>query len=49
LYTFRGGEGGYEKEYFLYACDNDEKDGWPLRTYVVLWLQRPFENMAVCA
>jgi hypothetical protein len=25
-----GGEGSCEKEYSLYACDNDEKDGWPL-------------------
>jgi hypothetical protein len=29
LYTFRG-RGGCEKEYSLYACDNDEKDGQPL-------------------
>jgi hypothetical protein len=26
LYTFRGDEGGCEKEYSLYAYDNDEKD-----------------------
>jgi hypothetical protein len=24
------GEGGCVKEYSLYACDNDEKDEWPL-------------------
>jgi hypothetical protein len=27
LAHFQGGEGGCEKEYSLYACDNDEKDG----------------------
>jgi hypothetical protein len=32
LVHFQGREGGgCEKEYSLYACDNDEKDGWPLR------------------
>jgi hypothetical protein len=29
FYTFRG-ERGCEKEYSLYGCDNDEKDGRPL-------------------
>jgi hypothetical protein len=33
LYTFSQGEGelegGCEKEYSLYGCDNDEKDGRP--------------------
>jgi hypothetical protein len=27
LVHFQGGEGSCEKEYSLYACDNDEKDG----------------------
>jgi hypothetical protein len=39
LIHFQGGEGGCEKEYSLYACDNDEKDGRPLRSYVVIELQ----------
>jgi hypothetical protein len=30
LVHFQGGEGGCEKEYSLYACDNDEKDGRPI-------------------
>jgi hypothetical protein len=30
LVHFQGGDGGCEKEYSLYACDNDEKDGRPL-------------------
>jgi hypothetical protein len=30
LVHFQGGEGGCEKEYSLYACDNDENDGRPL-------------------
>jgi hypothetical protein len=30
------GEGGCEKEYSLYACDNDEKDGQPLALAVFL-------------
>jgi hypothetical protein len=30
LVHFQGGEGGCEKEYSLYACDNGEKDGQPL-------------------
>jgi hypothetical protein len=30
LVTFQGGEEGCEKEYSLYACDDDEKDGRPL-------------------
>jgi hypothetical protein len=30
LINFQRGEGGCEKEYSLYACDNDEKDGRPL-------------------
>jgi hypothetical protein len=32
--TLSGGRGGCEKEYSLYACDNDEKDGRPLRDHV---------------
>jgi hypothetical protein len=31
LVHFQGGGGVCEKEYSLYACDNDEKDGRPLR------------------
>jgi hypothetical protein len=31
LVHFQGEEGGCEKEYSLYACDDDdETDGWPL-------------------
>jgi hypothetical protein len=38
LIHFQGGEGGCEKEYCLYACDNDEKDGRPLNnTDLICW------------
>jgi hypothetical protein len=37
LYTLQGG-GDCEKEYSLYACDNDEKDGRPQTDHLYLRL-----------